>query len=129
MKPLLLALVLLLPGVQSPVSRPPIPPTSPGPRIVRCLASWYGGARHHGRLTASGEIFDEWAQTCAHRFLPFGTWVTIRRADSGRWAVARVTDRGPAEWTGREIDVSHGVAMQLGMIEAGVIPVLVEVSP
>jgi len=80
-------------------------------------ASWYGPG-FHGRLTASGERFDQHAATCAHRSLDFGTLVRISNLANGRSAVCRVNDRGPFS-EGRVIDVSRAVAARLGMIKAG----------
>lgn len=85
-------------------------------------ASWYGGA-HHGRLTASGAVFDQWAMTAAHRTLPFGTMVRVTLGD--RSVTVEITDRGPAAWTGRIIDLSRGAAERLGMIQRGVAPVCI----
>lgn len=84
-------------------------------------ASWYGD-QFHGRLTASGEVYDQHAATCAHRTLDFGTLVRVRNLDNGRSATCRVTDRGPYV-AGRVIDVSRAVARRLDMLEAGVAPV------
>lgn len=84
-------------------------------------ASWYGN-QFHGRLTASGEVYDQHAATCAHKTLPFGSIVLVSNLDNGRSAVCRVTDRGPYI-DGRVIDVSRAVAKHLGLIEVGVAPV------
>ena len=73
---------------------------------------------HEGSHTASGERFNKHAMTCAHRTLPFGTTVNIEYR--GKVAQCRVNDRGPFVG-GRVLDVSLGVAMQLGMTEAGVV--------
>lgn len=85
---------------------------------VEGRASWYGN-EHHGRRTASGEIFNQYAMTCAHRSLPFGTRVTVTNKANGRSATCRITDRGPAAWTGKIIDVSRGMAEALGMLRSG----------
>ena len=88
-------------------------------------ASWYG-KDFHGRPTASGEAFDMYAYTAAHRNLPFGTRVRVTNEDNGRSVVVRINDRGP--WVeGRIIDLSYAAATQLGMIEAGVVRVRLEV--
>lgn len=79
-------------------------------------ASWYGG-KHHGRETASGARFDQWAMTTAHKSLPFGTKLRVTYA--GRSVVVTVTDRGPYI-RGRSLDLSHGAARKLGMEAAGV---------
>lgn len=89
------------------------------------LASWYG-ARFQGRKTASGEPFDKEDLTAAHRTLPFGTIVRVVEPETRKSVVVRVNDRGPFT-DGRVIDVSEAAARDLEMIEAGVIPVKLEV--
>lgn len=89
-------------------------------------ASYYGG-RHHGRLTASGERFDMRALTAAHRTLPFGTKTRVTNLRNGRSVVVRINDRGPAAWTRRAIDLSRAAAAAIGMIQAGLAPVTIEV--
>ena len=90
-------------------------------------ASWYG-ARYHGRTTSSGEIFDKDAYTAAHLSLPFGTLVRVRNLTNDSSVIVRITDRGPFG-RGRVIDVSEGAAHQLGLFDAGVAKVTVEVLP
>lgn len=80
-------------------------------------ASWYGPG-HHGRPTASGEIFDRTALTAAHPCLPFGTWVTVAAVDTGRTVLVRINDRGPFR-AGRDIDLSEAAARQLGLMGRG----------
>ena len=91
----------------------------------RGLASWYGG-RFNGRLTASGERFDEDELTGAHRTLKFGTRVRVTNERNGRQVVVRINDRGPYG-KGRIIDVSRAAAVALDMVSAGVVPVAVEI--
>ncbi len=88
------------------------------------VASWYGPG-FHGRRTASGEVYDMYAPTAAHRTLPLGTRVRITNLENGRTAVARINDRGPFV-RGRIIDVSYAVARELGMVEQGTARVRVE---
>jgi len=89
------------------------------------MASWYG-RDFQGRPTASGEIFDMYGYTAAHRSLPFGTRVRVTNEANGRSVVVRINDRGP--WVeGRILDLSYAAAKQLGMLEAGVIRVRLEV--
>jgi len=84
----------------------------------RGLASWYG-ERFQGKPTASGEPFDMYAFTAAHRTLAFGTRVRVTNPANGRSVVVRINDRGP--WVdGRIIDLSYAAARELGIIEAGV---------
>jgi rare lipoprotein A len=89
------------------------------------LGTWYGG-KHHGGPTASGERFDKNAMTCAHRTLPLGTRVRVTNKRNGKSVVLRINDRGPYG-KGRIIDVSEAAARRLDMIDAGVVPVRVEV--
>jgi rare lipoprotein A len=88
-----------------------------------CRASWYGGGEYLNRHTASGERFDPAKLTAAHRTLPFGTMVRVTY--KGRSVVVRISDRGPARWTGRCIDLSKAAAARLGMIRAGVATVTI----
>ena len=95
------------------------------PPIEQGLASWYGPP-HDGRTAASGEVFDSRELTAAHRTLPFGTSVRVRRLDSERSVVVRINDRGP--WVpSRIIDLSQAAANRLGLEEPGVAPVSLEV--
>lgn len=90
------------------------------------LATWYG-AKFAGKRTASGEPFDPRAYTAAHRTLPFGTWVEVRRLDDGRRVRVRINDRGPYGGRGRIIDLSQAAAEALGMIRDGVVRVTLRV--
>lgn len=92
---------------------------------MRGLASWYG-QQFHGRPTASGEAFDMNAFTAAHKTLPFGTRIRVTHQETRKSVVVRVTDRGPFV-KGRVVDLSYGAARELGMIQAGVVPVQLEV--
>jgi len=88
-------------------------------------ASWYG-SRFHGRRTASGERFNTYAHTAAHRSLPFGTKVRVTNLRNGRSVVVRINDRGPYA-RGRVIDLSKAAAESIGMLRSGVAPVRIEV--
>jgi rare lipoprotein A len=83
------------------------------------LATWYGG-KLAGHRTASGERFDPSQLTAAHRTLPFGTWVDVRRLDTGRTVRVRINDRGPFGRGDRVIDLSRGAAAQIDLVRAGV---------
>jgi rare lipoprotein A len=96
---------------------------SGGREIERGIASWYG-AQHHGRRTASGEVFDMNALTAAHKTLPFGTRVRVLNPASGQAVVVRINDRGPFT-PGRVIDLSRAGAERIGLIRAGVAPVVI----
>ena len=81
------------------------------------LASWYGN-QFHGRKTASGERFDQFALTAAHKTLPFGTMVSVRNAANGQTVVVRINDRGPFG-RGHVIDLSKGAAQKIGLKSTG----------
>jgi peptidoglycan lytic transglycosylase len=90
-------------------------------------ASWYG-RWHHGRETASGEVFDMYRLTAAHRTLPLGSRVLVTAVETGRSVVVTITDRGPYV-QGRIIDLSYAAARQLAAVERGVIPVSLRLVP
>ena len=84
------------------------------------LASWYG-ARFHGRPTASGEVYDMYAMTAAHRTLPIPSYARVRNPANGREVIVRINDRGPFV-DGRVVDLSYTAALRLGVL-GGVAPV------
>jgi len=96
----------------------------PGERMV---ASYYAG-KFHGRKTASGERFDMNAFTCAHKSLPFQTILKVTNPRNSKTVTVRVNDRGPFS-RGRDVDLSYAAAKEIGMIQAGVIPVEVVILP
>jgi rare lipoprotein A len=102
------------------------PRAAPPSRSEVGLASWYGEA-HHGRLTASGEIYDLTRLTAAHRTLPLGTRLRVTNLESGRIVRVRVNDRGPYV-SGRVLDLSEAAARSLGMREEGVVRVRLDVE-
>jgi len=89
------------------------------------VASWYGPG-FNGRKTASGEIFDMYALTAAHRTLPFGTLVRVTRLDNGASVVVRINDRGPFK-KDRIIDLSYQAALEIGLVSSGTALVELEV--
>ncbi len=99
-----------------------------GARPFIAKASYYGGGPRRfepNTHTASGERFNQWGLTAAHRTLPLGTKLLVTH--QGRSVVVRVNDRGPAAWTGRSLDLSRGAATRIGLIANGTGPVLVQV--
>ncbi len=100
-----------------------VPRAQPGYDRVG-VASWYG-PRHHGRRTASGEVFDMNAATAAHPTLPFGTRVRVTNLETGRSVVLRINDRGPFVRR-RIIDVSRRAAQALGFLRQGTARVRVQ---
>ena len=88
-------------------------------------ASWYG-ADHQGRPTSSGEPFDMHKRTAAHPTLPLGTQLLVTNLRNGRSVKVRVNDRGP-EKPGRIVDLSYAAAEVLGYLQAGLVPVRIQV--
>jgi len=89
------------------------------------VASWYG-PNFNGRRTASGEVFDMYELTAAHRSLPFGTLVRVTRLDNGASVVVRINDRGPFR-KDRVIDLSYAAALKIGLVASGTATVRLEV--
>ena len=89
----------------------------------RGVASWYG-RDFHGKPTSSGETYDMYQLTAAHKTLPIPTWVEVTNESNGRQVIVKVNDRGPFV-DGRIIDLSLRAAEELDMIEAGTTPVRV----
>jgi len=88
-------------------------------------ASWYG-KQFHGRQTASGDTYDMFQFTAAHRTLPLGTLVKVTNLRNGKWVVVKVNDRGP--YVGhRVMDVSYGAAQMMGFRQRGLEKVKLEV--
>ena len=83
-------------------------------------ASWYG-RKFHGLPTSSGEIYDMYAMTAAHKTMPIPSYARVRNPANGRTVVVRINDRGPFA-PGRVIDLSYTAALRLGLL-AGVAPV------
>jgi rare lipoprotein A len=86
----------------------------------------YYSSRLAGRKTANGDRYDPSLLTAAHRTLPFGTRVEVRRED-GRRVVVRINDRGPFGDSDRVIDLSRRAAEELGILKEG--KVRVELRP
>ncbi|WP_136255069.1 septal ring lytic transglycosylase RlpA family protein [Onishia niordana] len=87
-------------------------------------ASWYG-QKFHGYATASGDIYDMYEMTAAHRSLPLPTYVRVTNRDNGRQVIVRVNDRGPFHGN-REIDLSYAAAARLDILDNGTGRVRVE---
>ncbi len=81
-------------------------------------ASWYGKP-FHGRETSSGERYDMFQFTAAHRLLPLGTYLKVTNLNNGRWVIVKVNDRGPVPKS-RIIDLSYGAAQMLHMRAEGI---------
>lgn len=87
------------------------------------LASWYG-RKFHAASTSSGEPYDMYAMTAAHKTLPLPSYVRVRNPANGREVIVRVNDRGPFV-DGRVIDLSYTAALKLDLLR-GVAPVEIE---
>jgi len=85
--------------------------------VERGLASWYGPGFHSER-TSSGEPYDMYAMTAAHKTLPIPAYVRVTNLENGRSVVVRVNDRGPFVGD-RIIDLSYTAAWKLDMLRAG----------
>ena len=83
----------------------------------RGLASWYG-TKFHGRRTSSGEPYDMFALTAAHKSLPLPTYVRVTNLENGQSLIVKVNDRGPFH-EGRIIDLSYSAAVRLGVYAKG----------
>jgi len=88
-------------------------------------ASWYG-TKFHGRETSSGEPFDLYQLTAAHKHLPLPTYVRVTNLANGRQTIVRVNDRGPFH-DDRIIDLSYAAAVKLGFHDKGTSRVRIEV--
>jgi rare lipoprotein A len=91
------------------------------PRITRYLkqgiASWYGPG-FHGKKTATGETFDMYALTAAHKTLPIPSYAKVTNLENHRSVIVRINDRGPYVGN-RVLDLSYAAAKKLGMEEEG----------
>ena len=104
------------------------PIAHPSDGLQHGYATYYGtSAGQDGGPTASGETFHKEAMTAAHRTLPMGTMVRVTDTQNGRSVVVRINDRGPFGNHSRIIDLSVAAARKLGIIDAGVAPVTIEV--
>jgi len=83
----------------------------------RGIASWYG-KKFHGRKTSSGEIYDMYRMTAAHKHLPLPTYIKVTNLENGRTAILKVNDRGPFH-DNRVLDLSYAAALKLGVAKKG----------
>ena len=85
--------------------------------IKQGVASWYGPG-FHGKKTATGEIFDMYAMTAAHKTLPIPSYAQVTNLENNRSIIVRVNDRGPFV-RNREMDLSYAAAKHLDMEQDG----------
>jgi len=89
------------------------------------VASWYGYP-HHGRIMASGDRFNMYELTAAHRTLPIGTRIRVTNLLNSRSVTITITDRGPFV-NNRVLDLSYAAAREIDMIGPGTAPVQLEI--
>ena len=85
--------------------------------IITGISSWYG-PNFHGKLTANGEVFDQYGVTAAHKTLPLGTVVRVTNLENDKSVILRINDRGPYV-DDRVLDCSYGAAKKLDFMEEG----------
>jgi rare lipoprotein A len=90
-------------------------------KTLEGLASWYG-PYFHGRLTATGETFDQNELTAAHPSLPFNTYLKVTNQENGDTVIVRINDRGPYI-PPRKLDLSWAAARCINSEDSGVVPV------
>ncbi|GAB6041292.1 septal ring lytic transglycosylase RlpA family protein [Endothiovibrio diazotrophicus] len=83
----------------------------------RGIASWYG-TKFHGRKTSSGEPYDLYQMTAAHKTLPLPTYARVTHLKNGRSVIVKINDRGPFH-DNRLIDLSYAAAVKLGIKATG----------
>ncbi|MBI4698044.1 MAG: septal ring lytic transglycosylase RlpA family protein [Nitrospirae bacterium] len=94
------------------------------PPVGYVTASWYG-PDFHGKQTSSGERYDMYAMTCAHKTFPFGTNLRVTNPVNNKSVVVTVNDRGPFI-PGRDLDLSYSAAKEIGLVGPGVGRVRIE---
>ncbi|RZK25213.1 MAG: septal ring lytic transglycosylase RlpA family protein, partial [Hymenobacter sp.] len=95
--------------------------------VLRGRASWYG-REHQGMRTSSGERFNRFKYTCAHKSLPFGTRLRVTNLKTGKAVVVRVSDRGPFRHQ-RILDLAEAAARPLGIVQQGAATVIAQLMP
>jgi rare lipoprotein A len=120
------------PPTPSIASVPP-PPAAIAPATVQppdqinrvtAVAAWYG-KELQGKKTASGEVFDMYGLSAAHRTFPLGTAVRVTNLENSRSVNVKINDRGPFVKS-RDLDLSYGAAKELGFVEQGTARVMIE---
>lgn len=83
----------------------------------RGLASWYG-RKFQGQKTSSGETYDMFAMTAAHKTLPIPSYAKVTNLQNGKSVIVRINDRGPFH-SNRIIDLSYAAAKRIGILAKG----------
>ena len=94
-----------------------VPVANKEPRKERGIASWYG-RKFQGQRTSSGEPYDMFAMTAAHRTLPIPSFAKVTNVKNGKSVIVRINDRGPFH-PDRIIDLSYAAAAKIGIVNAG----------
>jgi rare lipoprotein A len=88
------------------------------------VASFYGPG-FHGKVMASGKLFDQYSMVAAHPSLPFGTRIRVTNQANGRSVVVTGLDRGPY-YGGRILDLSYGAFARIANPSRGLANVCYE---
>ena len=116
----------LLQAASSATVQAPLPKAAQKAPYQVGKAAWYC-QRFHGRKTASGELFDMFQLTAAHRKLPLGSVIKVTNLTNQKAIVVRINDRGPWGQPRRILDLSYEASRRLGMLRAGVAQVRLDV--
>lgn len=90
------------------------------------IASFYG-KEHHGKKTASGQKFNMYDMTAAHKSLPFGTKVKVTNINNGKSVIVTINDRGPFS-KGRVFDLSYAAFKQISNVKNGLVKITYEIQ-
>ena len=94
--------------------------------VITGKASYYG-ENHHGRKTASGEIFNMYKYTAAHKYLKFGTMIKVTGLETDKSVIVRINDRGPFI-KGRDLDLSKTAFFKIAPSRlSGIMKVKIEI--
>lgn len=85
--------------------------------VEQGVASWYG-RKFHGRRTSSGETYNMYAMTAAHKSLPLPTYARVTNLRNNKSVLVKINDRGPFH-ENRIIDLSYAAASKIGIVETG----------
>jgi len=94
-------------------------------KVYKGVSSWYG-PDFHGKLTANGEVYDQYGVTAAHKELPLNTVVRVTNLDNDKSIILRINDRGPYA-KNRILDCSYGAAKKLDFLNQGTANVKIEI--
>jgi rare lipoprotein A len=121
MRSIIIAVLLLASTAQAPVQHITYVAPEPEPQFIIGTASWYGAFNSPllGRPMANGKPFDASKLTAASYLFPLGSRLRVWNLENGKVVTVTITDRGPADWTERQIDLSRAAADKLGYTRKG----------